>query len=165
LVRGLLKEIHSPVERSLQSIADIQRIAQPKREQHHRLSISLNKYLHITEDSIMHITDQQIDQDDTLDAQREIIRQSLDPIINDIGMAMRDVGLTFPVYITVRNSGDALVTMATPIDPSDEEWQQAMAIVCRTLAERVGCDRLRGRELACAIANAGAINAADVTAA
>ena len=71
----------------------------------------------------MHITDQQIDQDDTLDAQRDIIRQSLDAITNDIGMAMRDVGLTFPLYITVRNSGDALVTIATSLDPSDEEWR------------------------------------------
>ena len=103
--------------------------------------------------------------DDRLDAQRDIIRQSLDAITNDIGMAMRDVGLTFPLYITVRNSGDALVTIATPLDPSDTDWQQASAIVCRTLEERVGCDHLRGRELACAIANAGSINAADVTAA
>ena len=70
-------------------------------------------------------------------------------------MAMRDVGLTFPLYMTVRNSGDALVTIATPLDPSDTDWQQASAIVCRTLEERVGCGRLRGRELACAIANAG----------
>ena len=62
--------------------------------------------------------------DDELDAQRDIIRKSLDEIANDIGMAMRDVGLTFPVYITVRNSGDALVTIATPLDPSDEEWQK-----------------------------------------
>ena len=69
--------------------------------------------------------------DDKLDAQRDIIRQSLDAIANDIGMAMRDVGLTFPVYITVRNSGDALVTIATPLDPSDADWQQASAIVCR----------------------------------
>ena len=52
--------------------------------------------------------------DDTLNAQRDIIRQSIDEIADDIGMAMRDVGLTFPVYITVRNSGDALVTIATP---------------------------------------------------
>ena len=81
----------------------------------------------------MHITDQQIDQDDTLDAQRDIIRQSLDAIANDIGMAMRDVGLTFPLYITVRNSGDALVTIATSLDPSDEEWQQASKIVCRII--------------------------------
>jgi hypothetical protein len=98
-----------------------------------------------------------------LDAHRDIIRQSLDVITSDIGMAMRDVDLTFPVYITVRNSGDTLVTIATPLDPSDADWQQATAIVCRTLEERVGCDRLRGRELACAIVNAGAINAADVT--
>ena len=83
-----------------------------------------------------------------LDTQRDIIRQSLNEIINEIGMAMRDVGLNFPVYITVRNSGDALVTIATSLDPSDAEWQQTSAIVCRTLEERVGCDRLRGRELA-----------------
>jgi hypothetical protein len=101
--------------------------------------------------------------DKKLNAQRDIIRQSLDAITNDIGMAMRDVGLSFPVYITVRNSGDALVTIATPSDPSDADWQQASAIVCRTLEERVGCGRLGGRELACAIANAGSINAADVT--
>jgi hypothetical protein len=112
----------------------------------------------------MHITDQQIGQDDRLDAQRDAIRQSLNEITNDIGMAMRDVGLTFPLYITVRNSGDSLVTIATPLDPSDADWQQASAIVCRTLEERVGCGHLRGRELACAIANARSINAADVTA-
>ena len=61
--------------------------------------------------------------DDTLDAQRDIIRQSIDEIANDIGIRMRDVGLTFPLYITVRNSGDALVTIATPLDPSDTDWQ------------------------------------------
>ena len=112
----------------------------------------------------MNEIDPQTESDDKLNAKRDIIRQSLDAIANDIGMAMRDVGLTFPVYMTVRNSGDALVTIATPLDPSDSDWQQASAIVCRTLEERVGCGRLRGRELACAIANAGMINATDVTA-
>ena len=103
--------------------------------------------------------------DEALDAQRDIIQQSINEIANDIGMKMRNVGLTFPLYITVRNSGDSLVTIATPLDPSDVDWQRAREIVCRTLEEKVGCVRLRGRELACAIANAGAINAADVTAA
>jgi hypothetical protein len=112
----------------------------------------------------MNEIDPQTEWNDSLDAQRDSIRQSLDAIVNDIGMAMRDVGLTFPLYITVRNSGDSLVAIATPLDPSDTDWQQASAIVCRTLEERIGCGRLRGRELACAIANAGAINAADVTA-
>ena len=102
--------------------------------------------------------------DDRLNAQRDIIRQSLDQIASDIGMAMRDVGLTFPVYMTVRNSGDALVTIATTLDPSSADWQQASEIVCRILEEKVGCVRLRGQELPCAIANAGVINAADVTA-
>jgi hypothetical protein len=102
--------------------------------------------------------------DDRRNAQRDIIRESLDEIANDIGMAMRDVGLTFPIYMTVRNSGDALVTIATTLDPSDADWQQASEIVCRIIQEKVGCGRLRGRELACAIANAGAINAADLTA-
>ena len=101
--------------------------------------------------------------DNKLNTQRDIIRQSLNEITNDIGMTMRDVGLTFPLYITVRNSGDTLVTIATPLDPSDADWLRAREIVCRTLEERVGCGRLGGRELACAIANAGAINAADVT--
>ena len=109
--------------------------------------------------------DPQTGSDMRLDAQRDIIRQSLDAITNDIGMAMRDVGLTFPLYITVRNSGDSLVTIASSLDPSDEEWRRASEIVCRTIEERTGCNRLRGRELPCAIANAGAINAADVTAA
>ena len=112
----------------------------------------------------MHEIDPQTGSDMRLDTQRNIIRQSLDEIANDIGTAMRDVGLTFPLYITVRNSGDALVTIASPLDPSDEQWQTASAIVCRTLEERVGCGHLRGRELACAIANSGVINAEDVTA-
>ena len=53
---------------------------------------------------------------DRLDAQRDIIRKSINEIANDIGMAMRDVGLTFPLYITVRNSGNSLVTIMTPLD-------------------------------------------------
>ena len=70
----------------------------------------VDKYFHLQENTIMHEIDPQTGSDMRLDAQRDIIRQSLDTIINDIGVAMRDVGLTFPVYMTVRNSGDALVT-------------------------------------------------------
>lgn len=102
--------------------------------------------------------------DDRLNTQRDIIRQSLDEIANDIGVAMRDAGLTFPVYITMTNSGDALATIATTAEPSDADWQPALAIVCRVIEQKVGCGRLRGQELPCATANAGVINAADVTA-
>ena len=54
------------------------------------------------EDSIMGLPD---DSDDRVDAQRDIIRESLNELAAAIGMAMRDEGLQFPVYITVRNSG------------------------------------------------------------
>ena len=36
---------------------------------------------------------------DGLDAHRNIIRQSLGAIINEIGMAVHDVGLTFPAPV------------------------------------------------------------------
>jgi hypothetical protein len=73
--------------------------------------------------------------DDRLDIQRKIIRASLNEIANDVGMIMRDEGLRFPVYITVRNSGDSLATIATTLYPT---------------------------ELPCAIANAAPISVAEV---
>ena len=102
--------------------------------------------------------------DDTLDAQRKIIRASLNETANDVGMIMRDEGLHFPIYITVRNSGDSLATIATTLDPTDTEWSHAWAIVCEVIKQRTGGGRLRGRELPCAVANAAPIIASDVTA-
>ena len=99
-----------------------------------------------------------------LDAQRDMIRNSLNEIANDIGMAMRDVGLHFPVFLTVRDSGDSLATIATPIDPSNDDWQQASEIVCQIMGRKLGTGRLRGRELACAVANSVPMGAAEVTA-
>jgi hypothetical protein len=98
-----------------------------------------------------------------LDEQRDSVRNSLDAIANDISMALRDAGLAFPVFLTVPSSGNSLATIATPLDPIDDDWQHASEIVCQIIAERLGCGRLRGRELTCAIAN-GAIAAADVIA-
>jgi len=43
-------------------------------------------------------------QDDQLETQREIIRISLTEITKDVGIAMRDVGLNFPIFATVPNS-------------------------------------------------------------
>jgi hypothetical protein len=99
--------------------------------------------------------------DDTLDAQRDTLRQSLDAIASDVGLALRDVGLNFPVFLTVPNSGHSLATIATPLDPTDGDWQRASEIVCQIIAQKVGYDRLRGRKLTCAIVN-GSIAAADL---
>ena len=99
-----------------------------------------------------------------LDAQRETIRRSLNEIANDIGMAMRDVGLHFPVFMTVRDHGDSLATIATPLDPSDEDWSRASAIVCQAIGQKIGDRKLRSRELLCAVANAAPMSAAEVAA-
>jgi hypothetical protein len=99
---------------------------------------------------------------DRLDAPRKIIRASLNEIANDVGMIMRDEGLRFPVYITVRNSGDSLATIATTLDPTDTEWSRASVIVCEVIEKRIGGGKLRGRELPCAVANAAPISVAEV---
>ena len=101
--------------------------------------------------------------DDGIDAQREMIRQSLDAIANDIGMALRDMGLRFPVYLTVPNSGEAFATFATPLDPSDDDWAAASGIVTRIVSKTLGDMPLRTRSQECAMARA-TMSAADVTA-
>ncbi len=37
---------------------------------------------------------------------------------------MHDAGLHFPVFITTPNSGDALATIAIPLDPSYDDWSR-----------------------------------------
>ena len=123
----------------------------------------IDKYLQPMEDGIMDETSQQSDADDLRYAQRDLIRQSLNKIANDLSMEMRDAALDFPVYMTVPRSGDSLATIATPLDPTDEDWSKVSEIVCRILEKRIGGGRLRGRELPCVIANKS-MAAADVTA-
>jgi len=100
--------------------------------------------------------------DGRLNAQRDIIRAALNEIANEVGMIMRDEGLGFPVYITVRNSGDSLATIATTLDPTDAEWLRASAIVCEVIEKKIGGNKLRGRELPCAVVNAAPISVAEV---
>ena len=77
-------------------------------------------------------------------------------------MALKDAGLHFLVYISVRTSGDSMATVATPLDPSDTDWDRATTLVCQVLARWVGSDRLVGRPLVCAVANAARISASEL---
>ena len=79
--------------------------------------------------------------DDDLDTLRSIIRQSLNEIANDIGAAMRDAHLNFPVGLTTPSSGFSIVTVVTPIDPSEDDWVQATAIVRQIVSEQIGWDQ------------------------
>jgi hypothetical protein len=121
-----------------------------------------DKYLHTKEDTIMdNIDDERFDND--IQSQREIIRRSLDEIASNIGMVMRDVGLRFPVFMTVPDNGDSLATIATPVDPSNEDWERASAIACQVIGRKIGDSRLRSRALLCAVANAAPMSAAEVS--
>jgi hypothetical protein len=125
--------------------------------------INQDKYLHTTEDQIMDTMNELEAALDRLDAQREVLTQSLNEITNDIGMALRDAGLDLPIFIAVRQEGEGMATIATPADPSDDDWQRASTIACQIISEKIGCGKLRRRELACAMAR-GSIAADDLTA-
>ena len=100
----------------------------------------------------------------SINAQRESIRNTLNEITNDIAMELRDADLSsIPVYLVVPNSGDAIATAATPLDPSEDEWSRVMEIACRVIAQKIGSGKLSSRGLTCAAINT-AIISADVTA-
>jgi len=96
-----------------------------------------------------------------LEAHREIIRQSLAEIVTDVESELEQSGLNFPVFVAVPNSGDAILTIASPLDPSDHDWASATAIVNQIIGEWLGGIGLRTKALPCAGANV-AMSAADV---
>ena len=99
---------------------------------------------------------------DHLDAQRAILTKSIDDVAREIGIALKDAGLHFPVHMSVRTSGDSLATIATPLDPPDSDWKHAMAIVCEIMGRRVGAEKLHSREFIYAVANAASISAGEL---
>ncbi len=103
----------------------------------------------------------QITRDD-LELRRNSVRGSLNEITNDIAMEMRDAGLaSIPVYLVIPNSGEAIATVATPLDPSDDDWSRVMDIVCRVVQGKIGSGKLWNRGLACTAINAP-LTSADV---
>jgi hypothetical protein len=98
-----------------------------------------------------------------VEAERDIIRPILDDIAQEVGNKLRDEGLSFPIFLTVPHTGTAIATMATPLDPQDDVWLRAVAIVSEIVSERLNGIKLRSRELPCAMVGT-AMSAADLTA-
>lgn len=96
-----------------------------------------------------------------IEAHREVIRLSLDDIAVEVETGLQNASLNFPVYLVVLSSGNSIVTIATLLDPSDDNWSQASEIVCRLVGEKLGGARLHSRPLQCSVANAN-FSAADV---
>ena len=97
-----------------------------------------------------------------IESKREIVRACLSEIIVEIEDRLRKAGLSTPIFLTVPLSGAAILTMATPLDPSDDEWAHITEIVCSTVSDRLNGVKLYGREMICAMANS-TIVAADLT--
>jgi hypothetical protein len=124
-----------------------------------------DKYRHTLEDTIMDTSDRKQDSSTAGDpeAQRTVIKSALNDIAAEVGDAIRNARLNFPVYLTVPNSGDALATIVCPLDHlSDEDWSQASEIACKIIGKRLGGMRLLGRPLVCAAANPTVAAAAEV---
>jgi hypothetical protein len=83
---------------------------------------------------------------DALEPDRVILRQSLDQIVADVGTAMHDADLNQPVHVRVRNSGDALATIATSADPPQDDWEKVIAIFLKVIGDRLGEIGLRSRD-------------------
>ncbi len=96
------------------------------------------------------------------EAARAIIRQSLDEMATEFGAALRDAALVYPVFVTVPHSGDALATIASPVDPPNDDWEKIVEIFTKIIGDHLGCDGLRSRNLPCKAVNV-AMSGADIT--
>jgi hypothetical protein len=109
------------------------------------------------------ITQQDLSTDDDTEDKRKIIRSCLNEIVVEVGNRLREAGLSCPLFLTVPNSGDAIAMMATPLDPSDEDWSHVGDIVRTTVSERLNGLKLQNREMICGAAN-HAIGSAEISA-
>ena len=66
---------------------------------------------------------------------------------------MATVTGTVASIIVIPNSGSAVATVMTPLDPTEEVWARIMEIACRVIQEKIGSGRLHTREMACTMAN------------
>jgi hypothetical protein len=92
-------------------------------------------------------------------------RQQMISILKDVAaeadLALEDAGLTMPLFFSVPSSGGAVVTFATPGDPSEEDWSLVGGIIARIVGGKLGIEGLRTNALPCAASGFPA-GAADI---
>jgi hypothetical protein len=81
------------------------------------------------------------------DAQRDRLRMSIDQIAAEVTTALCDESLSMQVFFAVPSSGSALLTFATPNDPTDKTWGHASKIICGIVGNKIGVSGLFGRLL------------------
>lgn len=101
--------------------------------------------------------------DSHIETEREILRQCLDKIAEELGKRLQGANLNYPIYLTVPNSGEALMLMATPLDPPIDDWSHITKIVQSVVSNKLGGVGLRNRTMACATTST-TMSAVDLTA-
>jgi hypothetical protein len=93
--------------------------------------------------------------DDSIEHGREIIRETLNDIAQEAAIRLQEAGLNIPIFLSVPgNGGKAILTLATPIDPSEGDWSRVSVVVCEVAGKRLDGAKLRGHDIKCAMANA-----------
>jgi len=84
---------------------------------------------------------------------REQYREQLISLLPEIGAdltaALTAADLHIPVFMSVPRTGDSFLTFATPVDPSDSEWERVGEIVREVVEETSGIAKLLVRDLPC----------------
>jgi hypothetical protein len=102
----------------------------------------------------------------TIEVKREIIREALDDIAQEVGTRLQEANLTVPVFLSVPSNGEGkvILTLASPIDPSERDWLSVSAIVCEIAGRRLNGIILIGREIRSAMSDVPKLKVAEVTA-
>ena len=95
-------------------------------------------------------TEEWIEDDEGVAAQRARARNLLPQITQQVKQALYDASIEIDVFLMIPTTGDAIATFGTLTDPPDELWNSVGEIVCAVLGKTVGLERARCRELACA---------------
>lgn len=98
-----------------------------------------------THDALDDLTD-----DERVAARRERVTAMLPEIAQQIREALAEQGIDTPLFFIVPHSGDAIITFGTSGDPSGDEWDRVGEIVGSIVAQSIGLDRVRRREVICA---------------
>jgi hypothetical protein len=117
--------------------------------------------------------------DDEPEAQRAVIRESISEIAAEVGTALCNAHLDFPVFLSVPEqamqrenlqsrvqivvpSRHSLVTIGGTRNMPPDDWSRLSSILCEVIGQKLSREGLRGRPLARAMATPKS-NAGDVT--
>lgn len=92
----------------------------------------------------------------------ELLTLLLPAIAEEVTAALAAANLQMPIFLTVPTSGDTVATLATPHDPSGEDWVKVCELVREIVGARAGIEKLGTRPVPC-VAAGMPMGAADLT--